>query len=262
MPELPDVQVFKEYFDATSLKKEIAGVAAQDERLLEGIGQKDLEARLVGKSFTGTQRHGKYLFVRFGGHDFLVLHFGMTGFLRAYKDEDKAPEHIGLLLCFTDGYHLAYYCRRRLGRIGLTDTVDEFIRNRELGPDAGELCSDREAFAARLQGHRGAIKSLLMNQKVMAGIGNIYADEILYRAGVHPQRKSDALDSGERRSLAVKACQVFKTAIAKRAGEKGWPRGWLLPRREAGRACPRCAGKIKRITVAGRGTYFCPGHQS
>ncbi len=261
MPELPDVQVFKEYFDATSLKKEITGVKTSDKSLLEGISGKSLRERLVGTSFSGTQRHGKYLFARLAEGDFLVLHFGMTGFLRAYRNEDKATEHTALLLRFTDGYHLAYDCKRRLGLISMADSVEEFIRKKDLGPDAGNLCRDREAFVARLRGHHGAIKPLLMNQKVMAGIGNIYADEILYRAGMHPKKKADELADDERRTLAVKACQIFATAIAKRAGEKGWPQGWLLPRRKAGRACPRCSGKIKRITISGRGTYFCPEHQ-
>jgi len=261
MPELPDVQVFKEYFDATSLHKRIAQVVECDRRLLEKISRKAFRGRLKDKSFEATVRHGKYLFARFGVNDWLVLHFGMTGFLRAFKAEEKAPDDIGLLLRFEDGYHLAYDCRRRLGRIGCTESVAHFVDEKNLGPDALDLCRDEEAFAGRLEGHRGAIKTLLMNQKVVAGIGNIYADEILFLMGLHPKTKAGELDDGQCRALAAKTRHILETAIDRRAGAEGWPESWLLPRREEGRACPRCSGKIHRITVSGRGTYFCPRHQ-
>jgi formamidopyrimidine-DNA glycosylase len=262
MPELPDVQIFKQYFDATSLQRKIAAVIQCDADLLAGVSKTELQHRLSGKSFSATSRHGKYLFARFGEKDFLVLHFGMTGFLRAYKHEDKAPGHIGLLLRFTDGYHLAYDCRRRLGHISFTDNPVHFIKGRKLGPDALALCADPAGFAKRLQGHSGSIKALLMNQKVLAGIGNIYADEILFRAGLHPKKKTSDLDEEERRTLAVKTRHVLETAIDRRAGAKGWPSSWLLPRRQPGKSCPRCSGEIQRITVSGRSTYFCAGHQS
>jgi formamidopyrimidine-DNA glycosylase len=261
MPELPDVQIFKQYFDATSLKRKIAAVVQCDPRLLSGVSESSLRRRLSGRSFSETSRHGKYLFARFGEKAFLVLHFGMTGFLRAYKHEDKAPGHIRLLIRFEDGYHLAYDCRRRLGLISLTDAVEPFIQARELGPDALALCADPASFALSLQDHRGSIKTLLMNQKVLAGIGNIYADEILFRAGLHPKKKTGDLDEEERRTLAVKTRHVLETAIGRRAGAKGWPSAWLLPRRQPGRSCPRCSGEIQRITVSGRSTYFCPTHQ-
>jgi formamidopyrimidine-DNA glycosylase len=261
MPELPDVQVFKEYFDATSLKKQIAEVVECDGKLLEGISQKTLNERLKAKYFSETLRHGKYLFARFDEKQFLVLHFGMTGFLRAFKDQGKAADHIALLLRFEDGFHLAYECRRRLGHISLIDSVEHFVSEKKLGPDALSLCRHREAFADRLAGHRGSIKSLLMNQKVLAGIGNIFSDEILFLMGLHPKRKADELNENERRKLAGKTCHILETAIDRRARAKGWPESWLLPRRKEGRACQRCSGKIRRMTVSGRGTYYCPGHQ-
>jgi formamidopyrimidine-DNA glycosylase len=262
MPELPDVQIFKKYFDATSLNRQIKAVVKCDADLLSGVSRTKLLHRLSGKSFSETSRHGKYLFARFGKKDILVLHFGMTGFLRTYKNEEKAPGHIGLLLRFTDGYNLAYDSRRRLGHISLTDNPEHFIEDKGLGPDALALCADPARFAKRLRGHRGSIKTLLMNQKVLAGIGNIYADEILFHAGLHPKKKPGDLDESVRRTLAVKSRHVLETAIDRKAGAEGWPSGWLLPRRQPGRSCPRCSGEIQRISVSGRGTYFCPGHQS
>jgi len=263
MPELPDVQIYKEYFDATSLKKKIAEVIECDSQLLQGVSKMKLSRRLKGNSFSRTQRHGKYLFACLGEKSYLVLHFGMTGFLRSFRNRDKAPGHVRLLLRFEDGYYLAYDCKRKLGRISWAETVSEYISNQKLGPDALALCTDAGAFTEMVQDHKkGSIKGLLMNQKALAGIGNIYADEILFLAGLHPEKKAGSLDDKETRDLAKKTCHVLKTAIRKRAGADGWPQKWLLPRREEGKSCPRCPGKIRRIKVSGRSSYYCPKHQA
>ncbi|MDW7773897.1 MAG: DNA-formamidopyrimidine glycosylase family protein [Desulfobulbaceae bacterium] len=262
MPELPDVQIFKEYLDTSFLDRKIVGAGKADTQLLQGISPEELNRFLTGKSFISTRRYGKYLFARVAEDEFLVLHFGMTGFLRSLRKGEKIGSHVGLLLQFEDGSHLVYESRRKLGRISVTDTVERFVSGRGLGPDALELCVDGAAFAERLRGHRGSIKALLMNQKALAGIGNVYSDEILFLMGVHPKKGADELNNKERRTLAAKTCHVLKTAIGKHAGADGWPQKWLLPRRKAGSACPHCSGKISRITVSGRGTYFCSGHQS
>lgn len=262
MPELPDVQLFKKYFDATSLGKKITAIDECDSRLLQGISGKKLQQRLTGKSFTATRRHGKYLFARLDENGFLVLHFGMTGFLRAFRKEEKAPDHVGLLVRFgADDFHLAVVSKRRLGRIAVTGSVEEFVEKQELGPDALALCRDEDSFRKRLDGSRGTVKGWLMNQKKIAGIGNIYSDEILFFAGLHPKRNISDLDKGDKQTLAGKTRHVLETAIDKKAGEEGWPESWLLPRRKEGKSCPRCGGKIRRIKIAGRGAYYCPEHQ-
>lgn len=262
MPELPDVQIFKKYFDATSLGKRITAIDACDDRLLKGISTKQLVQRLQGNSFTATRRHGKYLFARLGENGFLVIHFGMTGFLRAFKNEEKTPDHIGLLIRFgADDFHLAVVSKRRLGQLALVGSVEEFVSRQDLGPDAMALCRDKDAFLDRLQGSRGTVKGWLMNQKRIAGIGNIYSDEILFFAGLHPERNINHLDDNEKQTLITKIRHVLETAIDKKAGREGWPKSWLLPRREDGRTCPRCGGKIRRIKISGRGAYLCPEHQ-
>lgn len=100
-----------------------------------------------------------------------------------------------------------------------------------------------------------------MNQKIMAGIGNIYADEILFQAGQHPAKKVRELEEDQLHALADTAVRILEAAIERRAGAKGWPATWLLPRREEGRSCPRCSGALRRMKVSGRNGYFCPGHQ-
>lgn len=261
MPELPDVQMCKEYFDATSLKKEIAGIDRCDRRLLNNISPRGLKSRLSGRSFSEMRRYGKYLFARFAGKGYLFLHFGMTGFLKAYRKEENAPAHIGIRIRFADNTFLAFSCCRRLGHIGITGTVEDFVRARQLGPDALTLTRNRTAFADRMGGRRGSTKGALMNQKIMAGIGNIYADEILFQAGLHPAKKVSELEEDQLHALADTAARILETAIQRRAGAKGWPARWLLPRREEGRSCPRCSDIIRRMKVSGRNGYFCPGHQ-
>ncbi len=261
MPELPDVQIFKEYLDATALHQRVAEVLACQGSLLEDISCPALARRLTGNALTVTARHGKNLFARIGDGGYLVMHFGMTGFLRYFKDRDKSPEHTRLLLRLHNGYFLAYVCQRKLGRIGLADSLEDYAEKKQLGPDALELSRDPDAFVGRLQGHRGALKGLLMNQKVIAGFGNIYTDEVLFQAGLHPKRSAGELSDPQRRSLAATGRHVLETAIEHRVGEKGWPGNWLLPKRRKGQKCPRCGRAIERITVSGRAGYYCPGHQ-
>jgi formamidopyrimidine-DNA glycosylase len=262
MPELPDVQVFKEYFDATALHQRVAAVDKCHRDLLQGVSPDRLGGALEGHSFTATVRHGKWLLARAGEDGWLVLHFGMTGYLRYYKKEDKAPGHIRLLLRFDNGYRLAFDCLRKLGRIGFSESVEKFIEEQDLGPDALEVAADVEKLSELLQDKRGSIKSALMDQHLLAGIGNIYSDEILFAAGVRPQAKVQELSAEKVREIARAMDEVLRGAIDCRVGEEGWPEGkWLVPHREDGEKCPRCGGRIKKEKISGRSSYFCRDHQ-
>jgi len=262
MPELPDVQVFKEYFDATALHQKVAAIEKCRHDLLHGISANRLGEALQGHPFTTTIRHGKWLFARAGEDGWLVLHFGMTGTLRYYEKEDKAPGHIRMLLRFENGYRLAFDCTRKLGRISFAESVEKFIEEHDLGPDALEVAGDAEKLTEMLQGKRGSIKSALMDQSLLAGIGNIYSDEILFVAGVRPQDKVPDLWGKQRREIARAMEEVLRGAIDCRVGEKGWPGGkWLVPHREDGEKCPRCGGRIKKEKISGRSSYFCRDHQ-
>ncbi len=262
MPELPDVEIFRRYFQATALHQEIEAVKDISTALLEGISRENLEKHLVGRSFRSVHRHGKYLFAKVEAEGWLVLHFGMSGFLQYYKNKEQAEEHIRLLMAFCNGFHLGYVSTRKLGRITWIADPKRFIAEQELGPDALAEQFDEHAFRSRLEHRRGSIKGLLMNQQALAGIGNIYSDEILYQAGIHPRRKAAELQVAEQQQLYHCLRTVLQTAIDCHVGEKGWPDDWLLPVRESGQACPRCSGKIQRLKVAGRNGYFCENHQS
>lgn len=259
MPELPDVEVFRRYLDSTALHKRIASVEVHSQRVLEGVSEKRLKSTLEEASLEGTARHGKYLFARLDGGQELVLHFGMTGFLNYYKNPAERPEHERLRLRQENGYNLAYDNQRLLGRVLLTPDRDHFIRNHGLGPDA--LSVNFEGFTSILQRGRGAIKSTLMNQKMLAGLGNVYTDEILFQARVHPKAPIGGLGEERLRSVYEQMRAVLEKSIEIQADPARMPESYLLPRRERDAACPRCGSRVRKIDISGRATYLCPACQ-
>src|SRR5438034_11312747 len=184
MPELPDVETFKRYLDATSLRQCITAVDVRNAYVLKDVSARELAREMKGRRFKSSCRHGKHLFVRADHAIWLRLHFGMTGFLRYFKGEEKAPPHTRVLFVFAKDYRLAFDDQRKFGEVGLVNEVDEFLKKRALGPDALDI--DLAEFKEKLARHRGAVKSILMNQRLIAGIGNIYTDEILFHARIHP----------------------------------------------------------------------------
>ncbi|HKJ01229.1 MAG TPA: DNA-formamidopyrimidine glycosylase family protein [Longimicrobiales bacterium] len=264
MPELPDVQVFREYVDATSLHKTVDAVAVDDGRELHRVSARSVATTLRGRTLEATVRHGKHLFIFLGAGAprWLRLHFGMTGSVRAWKaGRPDDVDHVRLLVTFADGWRLAYLCPRRFGEIGLVGDPRESVRERDLGPDALDDELDRGAFADRFHGRRGGLKSALMDQSVIAGLGNVYVDEILFQAELHPKTAVAALDRRSLGRVHGVMRRVLKRAIEARVDVGRMPRRWLLPRREAGRGCPRCDGTLQATNVAGRTTVLCPRHQ-
>lgn len=259
MPELPDVEVFERYADATSLHVEIEDVWLS-EQLVTDTDPQRIRDGLRGASLTETRRHGKHLFLRAGDDGWLRLHFGMTGTLEAYETGD-APDHTELRIDFVDGSHLAYVDQRKFGEIGWVDDVDDFVAERGLGPDPLVDELDDERFRELVEGRRGTIKSTLMNQDVIAGLGNVYVDEILFQVGVHPETEASDLDADVIEDIRSTMYHVLDVAIDRGADVDELPDTWLLPIREEGVACPRCDGEIRHTEVSGRTTYFCGTHQ-
>jgi formamidopyrimidine-DNA glycosylase len=259
MPELPDVEVFRRYLESTALHKRITAVEVHSQRILEGVSGKRLRSTLEGAAMEEAARHGKYLFARLDRGGELVLHFGMTGFLKYYKNRVEQPEHERLRFHLENGYSLAYDNQRLLGRVFLTPVRARFIRDRGLGPDA--LSVDFERFTSILRRGRGAVKSTLMNQKMLAGLGNIYTDEILFQAAIHPKSALDGLGEEDLRAVYEQMRAVLQKSIEIQADPERMPRGYLLPHREPDAPCPRCGGRVRKIYVSGRATYFCPACQ-
>ncbi len=256
MPELPDVETFKRYLDATALHHRIEHVTVRDRQVLDRLSPGRLRKTAAGKSLETTRRHGKHLFARLSGGPWLELHFGMTGYLEYEKQGGDPPQYAQVLFRFANGYRLAYVNKRKLGHVSLVDDPDAFIEGEELGPDADRL--DLNRFRKLLEGRRGGIKSALMDQSLVAGLGNVYTDEILNQAGIHPATAVAALDDGEVGKLHRVLRRVLAVTVRHHAQPDAFPSSYLTGRREEGADCPRCGGKIAKATVNGRSTYFCP----
>lgn len=262
MPELPDVETFRRYLNRTALHKKISDVEISRARILKGISQKKLKKELSGRSMESTDRHGKWMFANLDDGRILVLHFGMTGFLKYFKNPEGDTEHDRMLLSFKNGYHLAYDSQRLLGEVRLIDDAGKFVSDHDLGPDALDGISDFGTFREILENTRGMAKSALMNQGNVAGIGNVYSDEILFQARIHPKAEISKLDESSMKKLYRAMKRVLKKAIEKKVDPDDFPTSWLIPYRNEGKKCPgKCKGEVKKISVSGRNGYYCPGCQ-
>ncbi len=261
VPELPDVEVYKHHLEAHGLRKVIDRVELRSaDRMLGDTDASSLHRRLEGHTLTDTARHGKYLFAHIGGDGWLVLHFGMTGYVAYGENSEADPEHNVLVLFYKDGSHLAFNCRRKLGAIALTESPGAFVEKKGLGPDATSLAENQ--FSGLLKERGGTVKGFLMNQEVLAGLGNIYSDEVLFQAGIHPKTRLDSLDASQRKALYRAMQKVIKAAIKAEAEPERMPDDFLTPQRGQRNAkCPFCGGPPKRISASGRHAWYCPCRQ-
>ena len=269
MPELPDVETMRRYLQATSLHQQIANVEVRAAELLpdgEVIDQTTvgmLKETLVGHAFASTSRHGKYLFVGLEGdvEDILVLHFGMSGELSYFKDMEDEPEYDRVRIHFSNGYHLAYEAVRKLGEVAVVDDMERFVAEKDLGPDALDPAFDLAAFKDVISGRRMMAKSLLMDQQSLAGIGNVYSDEILFQAGIHPRTKVNALDEETVERLFHAMKDVLQTAIDYQSSPEAYPDSFITSHRHEDGTCPRCGTDLRRVKVSSRSAYYCPNRQ-
>ena len=204
MPELPEVETFKRYLDSTSLHQRITGIEVRDAYVLKRVSARELARRLKGRRFENSHRHGKHLFVRAGNELWLRLHFGMTGWLQYLKRDEETPTTARVLFSFANNRRLAFDDQRKFGEVELIKDVDEFLQRRCIGPDALDV--GLSEFKTIFRKHRGAVKAILLNQQLIAGIGNLYADEILFRAGMHPATAAASLSDKDLQ--AVVSCNA------------------------------------------------------
>jgi formamidopyrimidine-DNA glycosylase len=256
MPELPEVEISKRYLDATCLHQRINDVDVRNAYVLKETAAPELARGLKGRRFESSRRHGKHLFVRTDGKLWLRLHLGMTGSLHYFKRSEQAPQHTRVLFVFANNHSLAFDDQRQFGQIGLLKDVDEFLEKHGLGQDALEI--DLREFKKILGKHRGAVKSVLLNQQLIAGIGNLYADEILFRTRLHPATEISRLGDKAFTKLFRATHYVLEKAIAARAHANQMPKSWLLPHRGKGGKCPRCGTKLRSEKIGGRTAWFCP----
>jgi len=261
MPELPDVEVFRKYFESTALHKTVTTVEVYSKDILDGISGKQLQSRIQGREFATTHRHGKYFFAQLQNDGWAVFHFGMTGYFSYCAHESSLPEHTRVLFIFEDESHLCFVLQRKLGKISMTQDIDFFVEKHEMGPDVLDENFDLETFKKLIKNSRGSVKSALMKQERMAGIGNIYSDEILFHARLSPTTPINLLNDQLVKKLFQSMKIVLQTAIERQADPRKMPSDYLLPHRGKNGRCPVCHGEIKKKNVSGRTSYYCPSCQ-
>lgn len=257
MPELPEIESFKKYFESKASQKTVSNVDVNDEGVVEGSGR-SFQMRMKDQTFQSVSRYGKYLFVKLSRDESLMFHFGMTGKFQYYKEDEEEPKYSRIIFNLDDGGKLAFVCRRKLGRVGLVDSKEDFIKEHELGPDAISLKWGE--FQEAMTGRSGKVKSILMNQQIIAGIGNVYSDEILFQADIAPETGVDKLNEKELIKIFEKIKSVLPEVIKYRDKDH-FPEGYLHDFRKEGEKCPKCGGEIVKATVGGRSAYYCRKHQ-
>lgn len=260
LPELPSVEIYKRYFDSHFLGQLIKKVEIRNPEILINTNPNELQDALLAQQFISSSRYGKYLFSRLDNDYFLIIHFGMTGYLKYYpKNVPKSlNSHIRFLVKFQNGHELVFDDMRKFGKVGLTQTPQNFIQEKRLGPDALEI--NFKTFKEIFKKRKGIIKSLIMNQNFIAGIGNLYADEILYQSQIHPLTTADKLDNRDLKNLYHEMKMVLNKAIEHHDVPHKMPPSFLLAHRYPGGECPN-GGPIKTLKIGGRTTYFCPREQ-
>lgn len=253
MPELPDVEGFRRFLDRHGSGKQITRVEAEPE-ICRNTNPQGLGRALTGNRLGKAERHGKWLVCPAGASS-LLLHFGMTGHMVWSGTEPDRHPHDRVFLRLEDG-ELRYRNQRKLGGAWLVRAGQSLQDvTGPLGPDALHL--PRGGLAPLLKGRRGGIKSALMDQELVAGLGNITVDEILWTARVDPRRKRQELSDDDLTRIERSSREVLRSSAAK--GRVPDAPDWLTGQREKDDPqCPRCGGRLETAQVAGRTTYLCP----
>jgi len=274
MPELPEVETVVRGLRAVLPGRRVTALRFGKTDFIDDVEK--IEATLPGARFAEVRRFGKFIGLRLAGprsagngtnqgHGWLMVHLGMTGqfVVCAANAPDRPHTHVWLTL--DDARELRYTDIRRFGQMRVVDSQAFSAFLEKLGGEPLEV--KYRDFAAAI-GRAAMIKAVLLDQRVLRGIGNIYADESLWRAGIHPQRRGNSLSDAEKRALYASVRRVLADAIRMRGSSisdfvdsAGSPGEYQRRHRAYGRegeACYKCGGKIRRIIVAGRSSYFCP----
>ncbi|GAB2570306.1 Fpg/Nei family DNA glycosylase [Spirosoma areae] len=269
MPELPEVEIRRQYLETSSLFQPIHHIEVEDRKLLT-TDYTTLLNTLTGRQFTGTRRIGKNLFVLTDSPGVIVhMHFGMTGDLDYYHSSLDRPRFARIVFEFTNGFNLGFLCPRKFERVGLVEDINAFLQRKKIGPDG--LAISLAELCERVQRKKAFIKPVLLDQNIVAGLGNWIVDEVLFQAHIHPKQRADSLTDWQMRELHQAIQLVLETAIRYEATYRDFPNSFLIHVREwddspyddveAHKFCPRCRTRIERSIVGGRTTFFCPKEQ-
>jgi formamidopyrimidine-DNA glycosylase len=267
MPELPEVETVVRGLRTPLIGRTVQGMWFDWAKTVRMPEPASFAARIEGQTFRAVERRAKYILCQLD-HDVLVVHLKMTG--RLYVTDDDAVHdadrwvHFGLQL--DDHKQLRFSDARKFGFVALTSSLDEIIT--DLGPEPLSDAFTAEVLRQRLHGRQRVIKALLLEQSFVAGVGNIYADEALHRAGIHPLRTADTLTDAEAARLHTTIQEALANGIRQEGASINWYRkpdgsqgeaqNHFLVYDRAGEPCYQCGQPIEKIRVAQRGTHFCP----
>lgn len=254
MPELPDVEAFRKVLVSCAQGRPIRRIDVHDAGVLHGVSARRLRRELEGRTFAEPERHGKWLVARTDGPT-VLLHFGMTGKLVCCCAGDPLDAHDRVVFTLGGGHQLRYRDQRKLKGLWLADEAAVARTLDAQGPDAATV--HRKEFDEALNRRRGGIKSALTDQSVLAGLGNLLADEVLWRARLPPGRRAGGLTDDERGRLYTEMRRTLRTSV--REGRVPPRKSWLTGNRDGtGPTCPRCGEPLRRGRTSGRSTIWCP----
>lgn len=269
MPELPEVETVRQTLLEFLPGLTITDIAINLPRIIKYPEPEQFAQEIVGLSFQGIERRGKYLKFIMSAGQTLVIHLRMTGQLRYSTNDSPLPRHTHVIFQLSNGQELRYTDMRQFGTMYLAchEQIDQISGIYRLG---WEPLTDfpLEDFVATLKNRKARIKSVLLNQQIIAGIGNIYADEALFLAGIHPARFANSLTLAEAQALHRAIVQVLQAGVQMRGtsfsdyvdglGRSGSFQHELAVYGRQGEACPRCGSEIERQKLCGRSSHYCP----
>ncbi len=264
MPELPEVETIKNELSPWVVGQSFTQVTIFDAELVCGSSAEEVRRGLIEQKVESLGRRGKYLIFHLSNGRSLVIHLRMTGSLLLNPKE--VERYARAVFHFSSGHRLVFSDRRRLGVMWLVDDASTVVG--KLGPEPLEESFTPGILGQRLSRHHIPVKAALLDQCIVAGIGNMYADEALFAARIHPLRKTDALSPAEVQTLHHCVRRVLQAAIGSKGasvdtyvrpeGELGTAHFDFKVAHKGGEPCPICGSTIERLPVQNRGTYFCP----
>ncbi len=262
MPELPDLEVIREYLAPRVVDVAIASVQVRRPIVMRNLLGGDPADHLVGQRLTHVGRRGKFLLFSLGNGVSMVIHPMLAGRIRYGDPLARHRVRDVLVLCLADGRELRYHDAKDMGKVYLTDDLNQVPRFAIQGPEATDADLTLDVFRQRLLRHRGEIKRVLVNQTFVAGIGNAYADEICWRARLYPFRRRASLTAGEVTRLysavhcvLTEAIEILRTCVGDAIDVE--VRDFLAVHGKAGQPCPRCGTSVSEVRQARRATHFC-----
>ncbi len=263
MPELPEVETIKNELAPWVMGQSLTKVNILDAKVVCGCSAKEARRGLLGRKVESLERRGKYLIFHLSNGSSLIIHLRMTGSL--LLNPRGADRYARAVFHLSNGHCFVFNDRRRLGKIWLVDDAETVIC--KLGPEPLGKSFTSAVLNGRLSRHHIPIKAALLDQHIVAGIGNMYADEALFAARIHPLRKADALSPKDVRTLHNAIRRILRAAIDSKGasvdtyirpeGELGTAHFDFKVAHKGGEPCPVCGCPIERLAVQNRGTYFC-----